>query len=120
MAKLFPLKTGVSYFGNYFPRHFKKDVREIARRGCNTITLTFSEQDLQYYPGTMKDMVKASHDAGLEVYIDPWAVGRVFGGESYSEFLVHQTDARQIGSDGKMLPIACLNHPAFQDFLKKW
>lgn len=120
MAKSFPLKTGVSYFGNYFLSHFKEDLKEMRRGGCNTITLTFSEQDLQYYPGTMKDMVKASHDAGLEVYIDPWAVGRVFGGESYSEFIVHHPETRQVSSTGELLPIACLNHPVFQDFLKRW
>ena len=120
MAKRFPLKTGVSYFGNYFLKHFKEDLKQMVRGGCNTITLTFSEQDLQYYPGTMKDFVKASHDAGLEVSIDPWAVGRVFGGESYSEFIVHHPETRQVSSTGELLPIACLNHPAFQDFLKRW
>lgn len=90
------------------------------RGGCHFIVLTFSEQDLQYYPGTMKDFVKASHDAGLEVYLDPWAVGRVFGGESYSEFLLHHPEARQVSSQGKPLPIACLNHPTFHAFLREW
>ncbi|MBI4435806.1 MAG: hypothetical protein HY590_00105 [Candidatus Omnitrophica bacterium] len=120
MAKAFPLKCGVSYFGNYFLNHFRKDLQEIVRGGCHFIVLTFSEQDLQYYPGTLKDFVKASHDADLEVYLDPWAVGRVFGGESYSEFLVHHPEARQVSSVGKILPIACPNHPVFQKFLKNW
>ncbi len=120
MAKTFSLKTGVSYFGNYFLEHFKEDVKEIARGGCNFIVLTFSEQDLQYYRGTFKDLVKAAHDEGLTVHLDPWAVGRVFGGESYSEFLVHHPETRQVSSKGKALPIACPNHPRFQKFLKEW
>ncbi len=120
MAKFFPLKTGVSYFGNYFLGHFKRDLKTMVRGGCNFIVLTFSELDLQYYRGTMKDMVKASQDAGLEVYLDPWGIGRVFGGESYSEFLVRQPQTCQVSSTGKRLPIACLNHPLFQDFLMEW
>jgi len=120
VVEAFPLRCGVSYFGNYFLKHFKEDLKEMVRGGCHFIVLTFSEQDLQYYPGTIKDFVKASHDAGLEVHLDPWAVGRVFGGESYSEFLVHHPETRQIGSNGASLPIACLNHPAFQAFLRRW
>jgi len=120
MANPFPFKAGVSYFGNYFLKHFQEDLKEIVRGGCNTLVLTFSEQDLQYYRGTMKDFVKASHDAGLEVYLDPWAVGKVFGGESYSEFLVRHSEVRQISSEGEPLPIACLHHPTFQEFLKAW
>lgn len=120
MAKSFPLKCGVSYFGNYFLKHFQEDLREIRRGGCHFIVLTFSEQDLQYYPGTFKDFVKASHDVGLEVYLDPWAVGRVFGGESYSEFIAYHPEARQVGSHGRPLPIACPNHPTFRKFLKTW
>lgn len=92
----------------------------MAKGGCTFIVLTFSEQDLQYYPGTLKDFVAASHDMGLEVYLDPWAVGRVFGGESYSEFLVYHPEARQKSCRGETLPIACPNHPVFQGFLKKW
>lgn len=120
MAKRYPLKTGVSYFGNYFLDHFKKDLKAIVRGGCNFIVLTFSEQDLQYYRGTFQDLVKASHDAGLKVYLDPWAVGRAFGGECYSEFISHHPETRQISSSGKPLPIACLNHPKFQAFLREW
>ncbi|MFH1857590.1 MAG: hypothetical protein ABH845_01615 [Candidatus Omnitrophota bacterium] len=120
MPRPHPLKTGVSYFGNYFLEHFKRDLREMVRGGCNFIVLTFSEQDLQYYPGTMKDFVKASHDSGLEVHLDPWGVGRIFGGESYSEWIAHHPETRQLSVDGTFLPAACLNHPAFQAFLKRW
>ena len=116
----FPLKTGISYFGNRFLRHFQKDLREIRRAHCNFIVLTFSETDLQYYEGTMRDFVKASHDKGLEVYLDPWGVGRAFGGESYSEFLLHHPEARQVSSVGGSLPIACLNHPLFHQFMRRW
>ena len=114
------MKTGVSYFGNRFLRHFLKDLREIRRASCNFIVLTFSETDLQYYEGTMRDFVKASHDKGLEVYLDPWGVGRVFGGESYTEFLLHHPEARQVSVRGNPLPIACLNHPRFHQFLRRW
>ena len=114
------MKTGVSYFGNWFLKHFLKDLEEIRRASCNFIVLTFSETDLQYYEQTARDFVKASHDKGLKVYLDPWGVGRAFGGESYTEFLLHHPEARQVSAKGVPLPIACLNHPRFQQFLRRW
>ena len=120
MRRSWPLKTGVSYFGNRFLRHFRKDLRQIRRAHCNFIVLTFSETDLQYYEGTMRDFVKASHDEGLEVYLDPWGVGHAFGGESYSEFLLYHPEARQVSSKGEVLPIACLNSSLFHQFLRRW
>jgi len=118
--KRWPLKTGISYFGNWFLRHFLEDLKEIRRSSCNFIVLTFSETDLQYYEKTARDFVRASHDHGLEVYLDPWGVGRAFGGESYTEFLLYHPEARQVSSEGKPLPISCLNHPLFYQFLQRW
>jgi hypothetical protein len=65
-------------------------------------------------------MVALSKDAGLECYIDPWGIGRVFGGEAYSKFALINRDACQVFPDGQAAPAACLNHPRFRSFMSKW
>ena len=114
------MKTGVSYYGNRIPRHVKEDMEEIARNHCTFVVHTFSENDLQYYSDTIKEIVRISHDSGLEVYLDPWGVGRVFGGEAYSHFASQHLEARQILSDGSSPPAACFNQPAFREYMVRW
>jgi len=115
------LKTGVSYFGSRIQRHVKDDMQDIARHHCNFVVHTFSELDLQYYRGTMKEIVRLSRRAGLEVWIDPWAVGGVFGGEHYSRFVMENTDACQVSAaTSQSLPAACLNNKKFRDFMFSW
>jgi hypothetical protein len=114
------MKTGVSYYGNRIPRHVEEDMAEIAGNHCTFVVHTCSENDLQYYHGTIKQIVKISHQAGLEVWLDPWGVGRVFGGEAYSRFASEHLPARQILSDGSSLPAACFNQPAFREYMSHW
>lgn len=114
------MKTGVSYFGNRILKHVKEDLQKIVEHNYNFVVHTFGENDLKYYEGTMYDIIKASHELGLEVYIDPWGLGRVFGGEAFSNFLVENTDAWQVASDGVPVPMACLNNSKFKEFVKKW
>ena len=115
------MKTGVSYFGNRIPEHFvNRDLPDIIAHGCTYIVHTFSENDLQHYATSLKSMVTATHEAGLEAYIDPWGVGGVFGGEAYSEFLPNNLDAWQTKLDGTPVPMACLNAPMFREFMRTW
>jgi hypothetical protein len=112
------MKTGVSYFGNRIPEHFvNRDLPDIIAHGCTYIVHTFSENDLQHYATSLKSMVTATREAGLEAYIDPWGVGGVFGGEAYSEFLPNNLDAWQTKLDGAPVPMACLNAPLFREFM---
>jgi hypothetical protein len=114
------MKLGVSYFGNKFVRHAREDFADMVKHNCNFVVLTFSENDAQYYAETFRKIVDAAHEAGLEVYIDPWGVGGVFGGEAGSGFLAEHPDGRQITAMGLALPAACINNPAFRRFLKGW
>ena len=57
------------------------DLKDIKAHNCNLIVHTFSENDLFYYPETMTEIVKISHQEGFETYLDPWGVGNIFGGE---------------------------------------
>ena len=113
-------QLGVSYFSNRHLNHFLTDLKAIKKDGFNSILHTFSEEDLLYSSGNVKDMVKASKDAGLTVWIDPWAVGRVFGGEALSNFLLEHPLSWQLLSDGRRYPAACLNNPLFRNYMKRW
>ena len=83
---------GSSYFGNRIPRHAARDMQALRRQGFARVIHTFSENDLAYYAETMGELAAASHDAGLEVLLDPWGVGRIFGGEAYSNWIAEQPD----------------------------
>ena len=79
------MKKGIAYFGVRNPERIIDDLNEIRRAGFNCILHTWSEEDEQYYPETMRRIIDLSADAGFTVYANPWGVGRVFGGEAYSE-----------------------------------
>jgi hypothetical protein len=56
----------------------------------------------------------------LEVWVDPWGVGGVFGGEALSKFLLDHPQDWEVLSDGRRVPTACLNKPAFRHFMQEW
>lgn len=114
------LKKGVSYFANRYLKHFKEDLAEIVAFPFQYIIHTFSENDQLYYCDTLKDFVGLSKEKGLEVYLDPWGVGRVFGGEAFSKFVADHPEECQILSSGKRAAAACPNRRPFQDFMIAW
>jgi len=114
------LKLGCSYFGNRILKHFLEDLEELKSMGCTYVVHTFSENDMVFCKEAVKDLVQATTDAGLEAWIDPWGVGKVFGGESFSNFVMQNVDAMQILSDGKPTGAACPNNPKFRDFMRSW
>ncbi|CAN5584357.1 hypothetical protein BH23CHL4_BH23CHL4_22110 [soil metagenome] len=61
-----------------------------------------------------------SHEAGLEVHLDPWGVAGVFGGEALSKFVTWETGACQVLADGTRMGVACLNQPALLPWLRDW
>ncbi len=61
------IRTGISYFGNRNPRHFRVDLEEIKSHHCNFILHTFSENDQLFYKYTVAELIQLSKAAGLEV-----------------------------------------------------
>lgn len=114
------MKLGCSYFGNRILKHVKADMKELADFGCTYVVHTFNENDLLFYRKGMSEIVEASHEAGLEVHIDPWGVGKIFGGEAFSNFVMQNVDAMQMVSDGKPTGAACPNHESFRAFMREW
>ena len=114
------VKLGVSYFGVRNPEHVERDLDRMIEAGCNTVLHTFSENDFLFYRGTMQEIVELSKKRGLEVYIDPWGVGGVFGGEAFTRFALEYDDARQVLSNGRLAPAVCPNNEVFREAMRKW
>src|SRR5919108_2551096 len=115
-----PGVIGCAYFGVRIARHAVRDMEDLVRRGFTGVLHTFSENDLAYYPGTMREIVDASHALGLEVQICPWGLGRTFGGEAESRWVTFHPEACQVLDDGRPVATGCLNQPAYRAFCKEW
>jgi len=113
-------RAGCSYFGVRILRHVKRDLADLAARGYTGVLHTFSENDLAYYRGTMKEIVAASHEVGLEVQMCPWGLGRTFGGEAESRWVTFHPEACQVLDDGRRVATGCLNQPAYRAFCEEW
>jgi N-acetylmuramic acid 6-phosphate etherase len=107
-------------FGVRILRHVRRDLQDIAARGYTSVLHTFSENDLAYYRGTMAEIAAASHEAGLEVQMCPWGLGRTFGGEAESRWVGMHPEACQVLDDGRRVATGCLNQPAYRAFCRHW
>jgi N-acetylmuramic acid 6-phosphate etherase len=112
--------VGCSYFGVRILRHVERDLEDLVRRGFTGVLHTFSENDLAYYRETMGRIVEVSHELGLEVQMNPWGVGRTFGGEAESRFVTMRPDACQVLDDGRRVAAGCLNNPTYRSYCKEW
>jgi hypothetical protein len=114
------MKTGVAYFGVRNPEFVSVDLQQIASLEYTHILHTYSEADLQYYRETMDEIISLSVKFGLKVYINPWGVGRIFGGEAYSELAARNPHWAQRNSQDERLVASCMNHPEFRSYMRKW
>lgn len=117
------IRLGASYFGSRHLKHLKKDMQEMVESGCNFVVHTMSEEDMTYYADTMTEVVKVSKEVGLEVFLDPWGVGRAFGGEAFSNFISQNPQCRQRLSlaEGELFADkACLNSTSFRRLMEGW
>lgn len=110
--------TGLSYVLNRDISHVEKDLKEIATY-CDFVVHTFSEDDLFYHKNNVKKIVESSHKNKLSVYLDPWGVGGVFGGETFSRF-VAEHPAACLKNGKHNLPIADIGHEQFRKFMREW
>lgn len=114
------MKKGISYFGVRRPKWALEDMKEIKECGFTHVLHTWSEEDLLYYHDSMKEIIDGSEALGLKVYVNPWGIGRVFGGEAYSELVGRNFSLAQKTVDGKSKVAACPNQPEFRNYMDQW
>ena len=113
------LKTGVAYHGNRMLSHAIADMNEIARADMDIVVHMLSHTDWERHNKVLKDIFRASEDAGLEVWVDNWGIGGVPG--DISHFLAYHPEAHSYTGDGAMHPSqVCLNAPSYHSFVKSW
>ena len=114
-------EIGVSYFGVRRPVHVATDMTELARAGFTYAVHLMTEHDLDNYRSTMRDIVRVTHDAGLRAWLDPVAIGHIFGGTEFpSELAMHHPELAQRDDLGRALPSACPSQPAVQARFREW
>ncbi|MBI4227970.1 MAG: hypothetical protein HY600_06860 [Candidatus Omnitrophica bacterium] len=114
------VKTGVSYYGCRIPWRAREDLQAIADNHCTFVVHTFSEEDHEFYAKAVGEIVRETRALGLEAWLDPWGVGQAFGGETYSALVMKRRELCQVSASGDTLPICCLNHPGFREYLTQW
>lgn len=112
-------QLGVSYYGNRFLKHAKRDLADISEC-CTYVVHTCSERDLYFHKSALANIFEETRKRGMRVWVDPWGVGGVFGGESFSKFLLDHRRSWQFLSTGEAVHGACLNDPVFRGFVKEW
>jgi hypothetical protein len=111
---------GVSYFGVRNPQHVQRDLDDIARLGFDYVVFTFSENDHRFYSDSMAVCVRQAQQRGLKVWIDPWGVCGIFGGEAFTERGAWDLEGQQRRNDGRPLPLLCLYSDQVRTYLQRW
>ena len=114
-------QTAVSYYGLNYVEHAERDFQEMLEHGCSTVYLAVTEFDFDFWRPNIPKIVEKGHELGLKVVIDPWGIGKYFGGEQVSKFLQNNTENRQVSAlTGEKLPYACFNTNSFRDYFRNF
>lgn len=112
-------ETAVSYYGMTYAEHCAKDFCEMREHGCTTVILAVQEFDMDFWFPNLNNIIKAAKAEGLKVLLDPWGIGKYFGGEQVSLFLQNNIHNRQVSAlTGEALPYACFNTNSFRDYFQ--
>jgi len=109
-------ELGVAYYGFHYPDRARDDFEEMREYHCTAVLLAVSEYDYHiWYPNIIK-IAGIAREMGFAVYVNPWAFGKVFGGEAPSVFLQDNPHNRQILSKEFPVAAACFNTEAFRSY----
>lgn len=112
-------QTSISYYGLNYVEHAEADFKEMVSHGCTTVILAITEFDMDFWFPSINQIIKAAHEHGLKVLLDPWGIGKFFGGEQVSLFLQNNIHNRQVSAlTGEPLPHACFSTNAFIDYFQ--
>jgi len=110
-------ETGVSYYGLNDPERARADFEEMIAHHCNAVVLAVTEFDMDFWYPSVVRIAALAREMGLAVHLDPWGIGKFFGGEQVSLFLQNHADARQVTAlTGESVPAACVTTRAFREY----
>lgn len=113
-------QTAVSYYGIGYVEHNRRDFAEMKAHGCNCVVLAVTEFDMDFWYPSIESVIQAAHEEGLKVLLDPWGIGKYFGGEQVSLFLQNNIHNRQVSAlTGEPLNAACFNTFSFRDYFER-
>lgn len=113
-------QTAISYYGISYLEHAEADFREMIDNGCTTVILAITEFDMDFWFPSIPRLVDRAKEMGLRVLLDPWGIGKFFGGEQVSLYLQNHTENRQVSAlTGEKLPFACFNTESFRDYFRR-
>lgn len=112
-------QTAISYYGISYLEHAERDFQEMIEHGCTTVILAITEFDMDFWFPNIPKIVARAKEMGLRVLLDPWGIGKFFGGEQVSLFLQNNIENRQVSAlTGEKLPFACFNTASFRDYFR--
>ncbi len=112
-------QTSISYYGLQSVELAEKDFKEMQAHGCTTVILAVTEFDMDFWFPNIPLIVRKARDLGLRVLMDPWGIGKYFGGEQVSLFLQNNIRHRQVSAfTDEVLTAACFNTNAFRDYFR--
>jgi hypothetical protein len=113
-------QTAISYYGLSYVEHAERDFIEMIEHGCTTVILAITEFDMDFWFPNISKIVNKAHELGLRVLLDPWGIGKYFGGEQVSLFLQNNIKNRQVSAlTGEVLNYACFNTNSFRDYFQR-
>jgi hypothetical protein len=84
---------------------------------CNSVVLAITEFDMDFWYPSVVEIATLAREMGMKVHLDPWGIGKFFGGEQVSLFLQNHADCRQVTAlTGDQIPAACVTTKAFRDY----
>lgn len=86
----------VSYFGNLYLDHFKRDCKEIRKHGFDTILFCISENDLRWNMENIRAMKEYAESRGFKTLAGPWGLAGIFGGEAVSTVCYERDGLRKV------------------------
>ncbi len=114
-------QTSISYYGLNYVEHAAADFQEMLEHGCTTVILAVTEFDFDFWRPNLGAIVDQAHRLGLKVLLDPWGIGKYFGGEQISLFLQNHLENRQVAAlSGAKLNAACFNTGSFRDYFQNF
>lgn len=114
-------QTGISYYGLGNAEHNRLDFREMRQHHCTTVILAITEFDMDFWFPSIQSVIDAAHEEGLKVLLDPWGIGKYFGGEQVSLYLQNNIHNRQVSAfTNEPLNAACFNTRSFRDYFQRF